>query len=483
MLKSFFSRVFIICFITAVTILLLLMSLVTETVRTNYINDKMQDMKSAIIELNAYRLRQYYGEISINAFYRTISEFAVREKSEVWIADKNKNIYFVADDKGNMDLVDMRLSEELSDIFPQLMKGNTVSFVSTDNKTFNAPIILVAAPHIVNGELSGALFMFSKVSNLNASIEGIRLQIYNCTLIALVIAGVMAFFFSRFITKDIKKIAASATKLSYGDFSSRVQINNKTELGELAGTFNNMADELEKQEKMKSTFVADVSHELRTPMTSIQGFIQGMLDGAIEEKDRDMYLRTVLGETKRLNALISDLLEISRLDSDKMKLDIDSFDVNELLRRCLLTFEQAIDNKQLDIDIGFDDNKNIVYADQDRIAQVVTNIIDNAVKFSETKGKLSIGVRVSGDKTWIGITDTGSGIPEEDLPFVFERFYKADKSRGQKVGTGLGLAIVKKIIDAHEETITVTSKKDEGTTFAFSLSNVAKTKLKQNSGK
>ena len=242
------------------------------------------------------------------------------------------------------------------------------------------------------------------------------------------------------------------------------------EIGELTVAFNKMAEELKLQDGLRNTFIANVSHELRTPLASVQGFIQGMLDGAIEEKDRDKYLNIVLGETKRMSTLITDLLSLAKIESGKFPVEYSEFDINELLRRCLLMFEQRIEEKNIGVSIGLSEDKLKVWADEDRISQVITNLIDNAVKFTGEGGEIKVWTYCTENKVNVNISDTGVGIPQEDQPYVFERFFKVDKSHSQGTpGTGIGLSIVKRIIAQHGETIGIQSTEGKGTTFTFTL--------------
>ena len=246
------------------------------------------------------------------------------------------------------------------------------------------------------------------------------------------------------------------------------------ELGELAESFNKMADEIKLQDGLRNTFIANVSHELRTPLASMQGFIQGMLDRAIDEADRDKYLEIVLGETKRMNTLITDLLHLAKIESGQFPVELSEFDINELIRRCIIVFEQRIEDKHLSVDVHLSDEKTMVWADEDRISQVITNLVDNAVKFSDDGGELKVWANTIGNKVYVNIADTGEGIAEEEQPYIFERFYKIDKSHSRsKPGTGIGLSIVKRIISQHGEKISLQSTPGKGTTFTFTLSKAA----------
>ena len=238
----------------------------------------------------------------------------------------------------------------------------------------------------------------------------------------------------------------------------------------MADTYNNMADELEKYEGTRQSFVANVSHELRSPLTSIQGFVQGMLDGTIENKDMPQYLEIVLSETKRMSLLIQDLLDLAKIESGQFPLEITKFDICEEIRRTLISFLTKIEDKNIDVTADIPGDAKIVLADKRRIAQILTNLLDNAVKFCEKNGSLKIWTYDADGRIHINISNSGAYIPEEDLPYVFDRFFKVDKSHTKKApGTGIGLSIVKNIVLQHGEKIWVNSRKGTGTVFTFTL--------------
>ena len=284
----------------------------------------------------------------------------------------------------------------------------------------------------------------------------------------------LVFILSRYIVKPIKAISYAAVELSRGNLDWRVKPMTKDEIGELAISFNKMAEELKLQDGLRNTFIANVSHELRTPLTSVQGFIQGMLDRAIEEENRDKYLEIVLSETKRMNILISDLLSLAKIESGQFPIELSEFDINELLRRCIIMFEKRIEEKNLSVSVELGEDKLMVWADVDRISQVITNILDNAVKFSKDRGELKLWTRCADNKVYVNIADTGEGIPLEEQPYIFERFYKVDKSHSRKIaGTGIGLSIVKRIVTQHGEKICLQSVEGKGATFTFTLTKTA----------
>lgn len=229
---------------------------------------------------------------------------------------------------------------------------------------------------------------------------------------------------------------------------------------------------------MRKDFVANVSHELRSPLTSITGFVQGMLDGTIPESEYKKYLEIVLAESQRLSRLTKEMLDLTRIESGNMPLHKTVFDINELIRRVIITKENALENKQLDLNIAFKEEKINVYADQGGIEQVLVNLLDNAIKFTPPGGEISISSCIKEGRAAVAIKDTGAGIKQDILPHIWERFYTENKSRTGSKGVGLGLSIVKRIMVQHGQDITAQSKEGEGSTFTFTLELAPKGKSK-----
>jgi len=246
-------------------------------------------------------------------------------------------------------------------------------------------------------------------------------------------------------------------------------VESRDEVGLLAEAFNSMAEDLGRLEQTRREFVANVSHELRSPLTSIQGFLTGMQDGTVPEEDRERYLSIVVEETKRLNRLITELLDLSRIESGQTELHLTEFDLNERVARVLIRQESRITERNLDIQLDFESDTCRVRADADRIEQVLINLIDNAIKYGGEGCTVRVSTRRERDMVRVAVQDSGPGIAAEDLPCVFERFYKADKAHTTGNGTGLGLAIAKKIVEQHGQKITVKSAPGQGARFEFTL--------------
>ena len=292
------------------------------------------------------------------------------------------------------------------------------------------------------------------------------------SLLVLVAALIFMTIYARKTSIPLRNMAKTATAFGHGNLKARAYVSatSPTEIQELATAFNNMAVSLEKSEYQHREFVANVSHELKTPMTSISGYVDGILDGTIPADQQEKYLMLVSQETKRLSRLVRSMLDIAQLQEqgipEEKKTD---FDIVECVGEVLITFEQQINDKKLDVDVTIPDFPVYTFAHRDTITQVIYNLTDNAVKFCPEGGKLGLRVYSNSHKIFVSISNSGPAIPAEELPMLFNRFHKLDRSRSiNRDSWGLGLYIVKTIICSHGEDISVTSKKDL-TEFTFTL--------------
>ncbi|MCQ2557951.1 MAG: HAMP domain-containing histidine kinase [Oscillospiraceae bacterium] len=289
----------------------------------------------------------------------------------------------------------------------------------------------------------------------------------------LAVALSVSLLYSKLMARPLDEIAECSRRFARGDFSQRVkQVEEpSSEMGALIESFNKMADSLQSAESRRSEFIANISHELRTPMTTISGFADGILDGTIPREDEEKYLRSIRDETRRLSRLVRDMLDVSQMKAraaDPSRREV--FDICELLLQTLLSFESRATAKGLDVDPMMPDNSVMVRANKDAITQVIYNLIDNAVKFASPNTFLTVRLYKQDGKAYISIKDEGETIPPDDLPFIFDRFHKSDRSRSlDKDGVGLGLYLVKSIINGHDEDIGVKSE-NGSTEFVFTLS-------------
>ena len=293
------------------------------------------------------------------------------------------------------------------------------------------------------------------------------------SILVVLIAVVVLTIYTRKSSNPLRDMAKTANAFGHGNLKARAKIpaGAPEEIQELALSFNNMARSLEKSEYQRKEFVANVSHELKTPMTTIGGYVDGILDGTIPPEQQSRYLQIVSDETKRLSRLVRSMLDISRLQEQGSIPDEKKtcFDICECAGRVLITFEQKILDKKLDVQVDLPDHPVMTFACQDYITQVLYNLVDNGVKFCPEGGVLGLQVRPGQKKIYVSVSNSGQPIPADELPLVFDRFHKLDKSRSEnRDGWGLGLYIVKTLVCSHGEDISVSST-EEKTEFTFTL--------------
>ena len=322
-------------------------------------------------------------------------------------------------------------------------------------------------------EIIGIVIVSSPTSSTMSVLKKLSDIYLFVAVFVVLVAVVIMTVYARKNTHPLRDMAKTATAFGHGNLKVRANVpeNSPQELQELALAFNNMAQSLEKSEYQRTEFVANVSHELKTPMTTIGGYVDGILDGTIPKEQQDYYLRIVSQETKRLSRLVRSMLDISRLQEqggipeEKMT----RFDMCECAGQVLITMEQRINSKNLDVQVDFPEHPVITLAHRDYMTQVVYNLLDNAVKFCPEEGVLGLKIREGGSKVYVTVSNNGPTIPPEELPLLFDRFHKLDKSRREnRDGWGLGLYIVKTIVCSHGEDISVSSANGV-TEFTFTL--------------
>ena len=296
------------------------------------------------------------------------------------------------------------------------------------------------------------------------------LQVFSvASVIVLAVVSVIIYFVSRQLVKPLRQMSEAAAKMSSGDFSQRLMVDSDDELGQLALAMNHMAQSLSSLETMRRSFISNVSHELKTPMTTISGFVDGILDGTIPPNQQKKYLRIVSDEVNRLSRLVVSMLNLSRIEAGEMKLTRQKVDAVDSTIQTLFQLESQIEKRELEVQ-GLDHEPLYVDADPDLLHQVIYNLTENACKFANQGGTLSFSFEKEGNRALIGVRNTGEGLSKQELSRVFDRFYKTDRSRGlDKTGVGLGLYIVRSIVTLHGGDIIVRSVKGEYTEFVFTL--------------
>ena len=470
-MKSVYLRNFV-ATATLVAVCFLLTTLSFIGIARSYvINDYQTTMESSADEVArlASAVADYEGlhswSLSMN-----LSSIANSTGNHIFITDENGEIVCCSDLRQNCDHIGKKLPKEVT---AMLSPQGTLRLTSTLGDLYGDKHHVIArAVSGREGRLIGYAFVTSASANMFGAWENFLGIAVLVSLIVFTLALVISLFYSKRMARPLDEMAAASRKFARGDFSVRVkQVEDPTdEMGALIESFNSMADSLEKAEERRSEFIANVSHELRTPMTTISGFADGILDGTIPPEEEKKYLRSISGETKRLSRLVREMLDVSQMRNraaDPAKRTV--FDLTELVLQTMLSFESRATKKSLDVDPQLPENHILVRADRDGITQVIYNLIDNAVKFAEKGSCITIRLYKDNGKACVSIRDFGETIPPDDLPFIFDRFHKSDRSRSlDKSGVGLGLYLVKAIINSHDEDIAV--KSENGVTeFVFTL--------------
>ncbi len=308
----------------------------------------------------------------------------------------------------------------------------------------------------------------AELTSLQILFKAIGLFFIWGAMIAVAIALVMTFFLSRRILAPVKALSSAAKRLGGGDFSQRVQVEDRGELGELAGTFNGMASDLERAEQLQRNMVADVAHELRTPLSNIRGYLEAVRDGVIKP-DADT-IRSLDEEAALLSRLVDDLQELSLAEAGELKLVCQAEDIGELIKQTVAGLQGRATARGLSVSIDIPDRLPAVNIDSRRIGQVLHNLLENALAHTAEGGIISVAARQQDSWVEVNVTDTGEGVPPEDLPNIFERFYRVDKSRARATGgSGLGLTIAKRLVEAHGGTIRAQSELGKGSRFSFTV--------------
>lgn len=382
---------------------------------------------------------------------------------EFWVVNSAGKVIVAAADhlycEGN--------SLEAADL--QQLKSGQLTVRRGQSQYFKEAVIRVVNPMIKDQQFLGAVIIYSPVTGINDTFANMRSIYVLAGMMGLTVAVILGWFVSKYITRPVEDVSRVAQEIAEGNFRSRVVVNSTDELGQLGVRFNHMAQRLENYERMRQDFVANVSHELRSPLTSIQGFVDAIIEGK-NPQDTDKQLAIIQAETHRISRLVSELLIISRYDAEVEPFNMGTFPMTNVVRRAVSSMRPQALAKQIEIKVDVAPNLPDGYGDEDKIEQVIHNLLENAIRYSPAKSSILITARVEDEELLVKVKDTGSGIAKGELPKIWERFYRVDKARSREAGgTGLGLAIVKEIVKRHGGKIRVESELGQGTTFSFTI--------------
>ncbi len=464
-------------------------SVITTLVNTYDENNKSRALANIAYSVTTFIIDDYTasGENSFND-YLNKSVYPIKPMLDSLDGNVENLVIFIADGEGNVKLIGgaphsdsfagddgiVSVGEELAypdSVTAALQDSSGISRNDTLDGFFEEKHFSYIQPlRTKNGAVVGSVMTCTMNSDMDELLEAMVKTIIMSTLWLMLAALIAVYFITERLVSPIRAMSRAARAFAAGRFDVRVEVNGNDEVAELAAAFNNMANSLQHSTEVQRLFLANVSHDLRTPMTSIKGYIENIQSGAIPPDKVPHYLEVISTEVTRLSSLVSSLLDITKIQAGERKFDIKPFDICEMAREIIIFSEQRLEAKKLDVMFDADRDNMYVSADREAIHQILSNICDNAIKFSTEGGRYEVSVKDVGNKTEVSVYNEGVGIAEEELPYVFDRFYKSDKSRGlDKTGVGLGLFIARTIIEAHNETIKVESEYGKWCRFTFTL--------------
>ena len=410
-------------------------------------------------------LPDYFSEeVSLNEVRLQLSGMETHLDAALWFVDREGLLLASAQSEGLPPA-----PSQIQDFNPA-EAGNSQYLTGDYHGYFQEDVITVIAPVIHGYSPAGYLLVHKSLDYVN-EVQGILMRAALITLLVIyLLSFIILLALEFFVYRPLRKITEAATQYASGNLDYEIPVRTEDEMGYLSASLNYMSSQLRDMEDYQKKFVANVSHDFRSPLTSIKGYVEAMADGTIPPEMQKKYLGIILFETERLTDLTQDLLTLNEFDSKNLLLNKENFDIHEMIKNVAASFEGTCTQKKISIELLFASKQMEVFADKRKIQQVLYNLLDNAIKFSDPESTVTIETTERGEKVSISVKDYGIGIPRSALGKIWERFYKTDLSRGKdKKGTGLGLAIVKEAIQAHGENISVVSTEGVGTEFIFTL--------------
>jgi len=466
MFRTIFSKQLTL-YLSVLIISFFVMGTVLSHVIRQYLTEQRVEFLKDTGKKIADEMGMYYEYGSVDAQqiinqYKSVQQYL--SISEV-ILNRDMTVFIYSDDL----VLDESQVFTQPELYP-LREGRQVVLTEGLPGIFPGKHIAVGYPVRNNGNLVAYALLISPISDLDETLLDIYADIGLCLVIAVIVGFILIYILSRNISKPLRQMNEAARQISGGDFEKRLYTKGHDEVSQLARSFNNMAESLNRQERSRREFIANISHDLRSPLTSIRGFIQAIKDGAAPPSKINRYLDIVLDESERLSKLANDIVDLSQIEARQLALNKTVFDINNMIRDTAMLFETQIINKKLNFGLSFADKQNLVNADHEKIKRVIYNLLDNAIKFTPEGGSIVVETSVKDDRVWVTVRDNGVGINPEEQKDIFDRFFKADASRGlDRNGNGIGLSIVREFTRMHGSPVTLVSAPGKGSAFTFIL--------------
>ena len=409
-----------------------------------------------------------HPDLNIRELTSTMNAVSKSIKSDIVLVDNMGYVYAVTNPKYKA-LEFTKLNIKRMDL---LKKGDSYEEKGVLDKDIDSEGYIYYKPIFYGNSFKGVIITITPMDKIKGPLLKVYGIIWMVAVLALIASSIIIYYASqKMLINPLSRINKAAKRLAQGNVDERVDFKSNDEIGELAESFNTMADSLQEVDKNRKEFISNVSHELRSPITSIKGFIAGILDGVVPKDKENYYLTIVYEEVQRLTRLINDLLDLSAMQAGKLELKTCDFDVNEVIKQCVINTEQKVKNKKLNVEVTLEGQYLQVCGDRDRLIQVVTNLLDNAIKYCYEEAKINIASKSKGNKVFVSVSNEGPSMTDDQMKHIWDRFYKGDKSRTNKISTGLGLSIVRNILTLHGQDIWVENS-STGVIFTFTLNKV-----------
>ena len=442
-------------------------TLTTQLITSRLMEDTSKTLyREATLIASDYLPSYFSDDSSLYAVQSQLAAMRLYLESSLWFVDASGTMITSSNLEGTS-------SPEKIDAFNPAEIGGNQYISGTYHGYFDEEVITVMAPVTEGFSTKGYLLIHSPVSVIDERCRPIMTPVYITLGAIYALSFIFLLGFHCFVYRPLRQISEAARQYALGNLTYEIPVRTHGEMGYLSASLNYMAAQLKDMDDYQKKIVANVSHDFRSPLTSIKGYLEAMADGTIPPELYEKYIGIILFETERLTDLTRDLLTLNEFDTKELLLDKQEFDIQETVKDTAASFEAVCTPRHISIELLLMPGSVIVYADRRKIQQVLYNLIDNAIKFSDADSTVTVEINEKNDKTFVSVKDQGIGTPKKNLNKIWERFYKSDLSRGKdKKGTGLGLSIVKEVIQAHDEHINVVSTEGVGTEFIFSLQRV-----------
>lgn len=465
MFRSFFSKLAVTYILIMIAVIVVFSYGTTLLYERNVFEDKKQNLLLSANQVQKLTASYYDGSLSKEELDNQVDTIGYITDSKIYVVKLSKASL---ENPKNLQLEGLGQNSILKDL-EKILDNKTVFQKRQYFEDMDTYVVMLGQPLFIESEIEGAIIFLTPVDKLGSRIAGVRLLVFALALTMALLGVIVIYLNAGRISRPIKDLEHAAMKVAMGDNPEDIDIESKDEIGSLAKTFNHMKNRLAKTEQMRRDFIANVSHDLRTPLTTINGFVQAMLEGLVKPEHTRKYLEIINKETLRLMRLTGDILELAKLEADSIRVCREYVDIGEVLEDARSSMEMQASEKSVGISVSCPQGVR-AYADEDRLKQILSNIISNAIKNTDAGGNVYLSADVEGEFVKMSVEDTGAGIPEEDLPYIFEKFYRVDKSRQpENSGTGLGLSIAKKLVELHNGRIQVKSEVNTGTQITIEI--------------